>query len=685
MASRTVNTQLHKVVRYKVICTILIGNVCYVLALARTNRLIRSLIMNSALHRAIDRNSTSNPHGQARQYGTASSDPWVIAGLALFSLQCPPWLEAFIRTGRTTGTYGDVQAMRRLYKNKLLLIYWYLVFRRSQPIQRMMSRYATDESVTPRIATIIEKRHLDIYLHVFASLNTSLPSEATRFPGFFIHTIMSTEQPVPPVSYLTTLITHPSPLKYPLFIVLVVLVARALISSFRNRNTFPGPPGLPLIGNVHQIPSGLQFQKYREWAEKYGPIFSMKLFGQRVLVLDTFKAASDLFDHCSYVYDGRPRLTMTNEIITGGLMMALIGYGDLLRRYRRATHDAFNVRAVENYQSFQKQAAALAVLQTVSNPKNWWHNIEISIASPIFRLLCGFLPRMKYIPAWLAPWKRQGLARYEEETRYYKHLFEDACEQSGSDGPRSFATHLLENEHRCNFTKEESAWLCAMMIFGGMETTHTAMTWFILAMLHYPHVMRKAQAELDAVVGRDRAPNFKDEERLPYITALVKETLRWHPPSPLGMSHRALEDNWFRGHLIPKDTIVIGNIWSMNKDPEIFPDYDVFRPERYLEDNEKVGGALGDTHQMGHAAFGFGRRICPGMFFADQGLFIAIATLLWAFDLRPPLDKQGKEVLPPTDKWIDIGLIVRPEPYDCRFIPRFPEVQDIMEAEAGYA
>lgn len=112
----------------------------------------------------------------------------------------------------------------------------------------------------------------DIYLHVFASLNTSLPSEATRFPGFFIHTIMSTEQPVPPVSYLTTLITHPSPLKYPLFIVLVVLVARALISSFRNRNTFSGPPGLPLIGNVHQIPSGLQFQKYREWAEKYGTV-----------------------------------------------------------------------------------------------------------------------------------------------------------------------------------------------------------------------------------------------------------------------------------------------------------------------------------------------------------------------------------------------------------------------------
>lgn len=95
------------------------------------------------------------------------------------------------------------------------------------------------------------------------------------------------------------------------------------------------------------------------------------------------------------------------------------------------------------------------------------------------------------------------------------------------------------------------------------KTTQTLSTvqWFFFAMAAHPEVQRKAQAELDAIVGPGRLPEFEDCESLPYVNAVIKECLRWRSVVPLNVPHKSLEDDEYRGFFIPKGSLVVANIW----------------------------------------------------------------------------------------------------------------------------
>ena len=88
---------------------------------------------------------------------------------------------------------------------------------------------------------------------------------------------------------------------------------------------------------------------------------------------------------------------------------------------------------------------------------------------------------------------------------------------------------------------------------------------FFLAMALYPEVQKKAQQELDAVVGSERLPDFSDRPSLPYVNAIVRELLRWHPATPMGVPHRILADDEYNGYTIPAGTTVFVNIWYVNR------------------------------------------------------------------------------------------------------------------------
>lgn len=122
-------------------------------------------------------------------------------------------------------------------------------------------------------------------------------------------------------------------------------------------------------------------------------------------------------------------------------------------------------------------------------------------------------------------------------------------------------------------------------------------------MVLYPEVQRKAHEELDAVVGTSRFPDFQDRESLPYINAIVKETMRWQVVTPLGGAHAATEDTEYNGFCIPKGAYVIGNSWSILHDEVEYPEPSKFKPERFLKDG-KLNPAVRDPN----VAFGFGRR-----------------------------------------------------------------------------
>ncbi len=160
-------------------------------------------------------------------------------------------------------------------------------------------------------------------------------------------------------------------------------------------------------------------------------------------------------------------------------------------------------------------------------------------------------------------------------------------------------------------------------------------------MVTYPAVQARAHAELDEVVGRARPPTFADVPSLPYIHAMVKETLRWSPIAPLGVPHASTADDWYEGVFIPKGTICYQNMRVLHFDPEVFGSNAAeFDPARYLDEKGQVK-TLMEGREEGHVTFGYGRRVCPGRHVAEGTLVIDFATLLWAMRFERPKGLQG--------------------------------------------
>ncbi|KXN82746.1 O-methylsterigmatocystin oxidoreductase, partial [Leucoagaricus sp. SymC.cos] len=120
-----------------------------------------------------------------------------------------------------------------------------------------------------------------------------------------------------------------------------------------------------------------------------------------------------------------------------------------------------------------------------------------------------------------------------------------------------------------------------------------------------------------------------------------KESMRWRQAAPPGAPHKSLKTGEYNGHYIPKGTIVLANSWTMLHDPEIYEDPFTYNPDRFLRED---GTTDPSVHHPKVAFFGVGRRICPGRYFAEDSLSIIVSNVLAAFDIRPCVDKDGKEI-----------------------------------------
>ncbi|KAL8912991.1 MAG: hypothetical protein Q9171_002122 [Xanthocarpia ochracea] len=210
----------------------------------------------------------------------------------------------------------------------------------------------------------------------------------------------------------------------------------------------------------------------------------------------------------------------------------------------------------------------------------------------------------------------------------------------------------------------------AVMYGGGSDTTVTSIHAFILAMVLFPEVQKKAQKEIHTVVGSDRLPQFRDRDHLPYVNAMVNEVFRWHPVAPLAVPHKVDEETSYGGFRIPKGAYLIPSIWWFLHDPETYSDPSSFDPDRYLEPRNEPDPT--------EANFGFGRRICPGRFVADQTLFITVSRLLAAFNITKAVDESGKEMDP--QKLGTNGLIMRLHDFPYSIKPRAERCVDLIRS-----
>ncbi|KAG7097901.1 hypothetical protein E1B28_005213 [Marasmius oreades] len=406
---------------------------------------------------------------------------------------------------------------------------------------------------------------------------------------------------------------------------------------------------------------------------------------------------------------------MLNEVIGWNWILITMPYGKSWNTRRKLVHQEFNPKQSERYEPQTVKAVRNLLVDLLREPDNFCHlfrhmagSIILSItygitikpaeigdpaidtaeralegfeaAAVLGSFLVDYLPILKYLPSWFpgASFKLKGREWGKDADRMLNEPFDIVKEQivNGSNKP-CFVSYCLDRKNAKDVDETVVRESAGAMYLAGTDTTVCALHIFILAMVCYPEAQRLAQEELDRVVDPDRLPDLKDRDDLPYITAILYETMRWQPVDPLGLAHLVTEEDEYRGYRIPRNSVVTGNVWAVFRDAEIYGrDTDKFIPGRFLTPDGQINPDIPEPTMF----WGTGRRICPGRHFAMISMYAAVAGMLYSFNIRKVRDKFGNEIVPSQE--FTSSLQSRPVPFPCEIKPRSEHHEKLIRTAA---
>jgi len=484
----------------------------------------------------------------------------------------------------------------------------------------------------------------------------------------------------------------------------VVLSMRIVVTIIRKKlggkSLPPGPRPLPIIGNVFDFPSGLESPHWAKHHAQYGPISCVKALGQTIIIVNDATIASELLEKRSSIYSDRPRFIFGGEMcgFSGGL--TLLQTGEKFKTTRKRMHGYIGSRmAASRFAELEEIETHRFLLHLLNAPEDFFNHIRMTAGAIILKISHGYtinrdgtdafvtlaqetldafsisltgpwavdvLPFLKHFPSWLPgmglknlakKWKRLADAIVKKPQAFVR------LEMATGDAKESFASTELKKGVKDAADEFDLMWAATSLYGGGADTTVSAVATFFLGILLHPRVQKRAQEEIDSVIGDDRLPLLSDRPNLPYLEAVAKEALRWNSVVPMGVPHVSSKDDTFNGYFIPKGAIVMPNIWHMCHDPTVYHDPFEFKPERFLGIDDRAPER--DPRDL---AFGFGRRICPGKELADPSLFLSVAMTLAVFDITKSKDAKGCEVEPRYE--YTPGVISHPKEFKCSITPR---------------
>ncbi|KAG2008676.1 O-methylsterigmatocystin oxidoreductase [Coprinopsis cinerea AmutBmut pab1-1] len=461
-------------------------------------------------------------------------------------------------------------------------------------------------------------------------------------------------------------------------VVVLLRVGRNLRASRKTPAPLPpGPKGLPILGNLFQIPIHQPWKVYHSWKETYGDIIYLEALGQRILVLNSLASIEALLVKRAANYSDRAGSVIT-DLMRFRWLFGLMNYGSEWRERRRVFHQFFNHS--EQHHPLIEHEIGNFLRQLTKSPTGYKEEVRTMLGTLIMRLTYGAedneynkrlihaasavaigftkysvpgellvtsFPLLRYVPSWFpgAGWKSKLEELAVINDYIHGQPFDDAIERAKSvkrEEFPSFMSNVLQTlppEDDPERPRQEGVArdVAAGAYAAGSDTIASSANVLAVALALHPDVQEKAQAEIDAVVGSDRLPEFSDLDHLPYIQAIVKEVSRWRPVGPLSLPHLSRHDDVFAGYFIPAQTVILPNSWAVLHDPTVFPNPEKFSPERFLE-NEKLNPSVLDPEV---AIFGYGRRVCPGRQLGNDILAILVARLLACFNVKQDFDEAG--------------------------------------------
>ncbi|KAI0310499.1 putative CyP450 monooxygenase [Amylostereum chailletii] len=500
-------------------------------------------------------------------------------------------------------------------------------------------------------------------------------------------------------------------------IISTLVVALAVQAYLRQRRARalrpPGPTPLPLLGNLLQIPKRSPWKTYAAWGREHrSDLISVQVFGQLTIIVNTAKAARELFEKRSHKYSDRPHFTMI-DLIGWDWDIAMMRYDAKWRLHRRLLHQFMHEKAALAYHPIILSNTNMLLQDLYQDSDHCRDHIARFFASVTMSIayayddqdqmarharnagtagvmfadailpgasVVNYFPFLRYLPLCLpgAGFLREARECKVLTTQMREEPFDvvKAAMRVGTAGP-SMALSMIETNdlNGGGLDGAESAKNVAAIVYaGGADTMTSVLATFVLAMCLNPSVQRRAQQEIDTVVGRHRLPTFEDRAHLPYVEALCREVFRWNLATPLGMPRKVIDDDEYDGFLIPGGCTIIFNTWAILHDPDVYTEPDSFMPERFLT---KEGSLIVDDAQP---AFGFGRRLCPGIILARATVWNAVAAILATFKLSPAKNEQGEDI--PVEIEYYPGVISHPAPFQCSIAPRDAKAEGLIR-EAG--
>nr|AAA37509.1 cytochrome P3 [Mus musculus] len=468
----------------------------------------------------------------------------------------------------------------------------------------------------------------------------------------------------------------------------------------------PGPWGLPFIGHMLTVGKNPHLSLTR-LSQQYGDVLQIRIGSTPVVVLSGLNTIKQALVRQGDDFKGRPDLYSFTLITNGKSMTFNPDSGPVWAARRRLAQDAlksFSIASdptsasscyLEEHVSkeanhlvskLQKAMAEVGhfepvsqvvesvanvigamcfgknfprkseeMLNIVNNSKDFVENVTSGNA-------VDFFPVLRYLP-------NPALKRFKTFNDNFvlflqktvQEHYQDFNKNSIQDITSALFKHSENYKDNGGLIPEEKIVNIVNDIFGaGFDTVTTAITWSILLLVTWPNVQRKIHEELDTVVGRDRQPRLSDRPQLPYLEAFILEIYRYTSFVPFTIPHSTTRDTSLNGFYIPKGCCVFVNQWQVNHDRELWGDPFVFRPERFLTNNNS---AIDKTQSEKVMLFGLGKRRCIGEIPAKWEVFLFLAILLQHLEFSVP---PGVKV----DLTPNYGLTMKPG--TCEHVQAWP-------------